>query len=134
MPRAERRVEIHIPSDSPEWLKAAVRALRELLALEEDWDRQGAHQVRAEAVVLALNLLDAVMDEALPSPWIVPRPNGGLQLEWDREGSTVEVVISPDGERFIVCAGDEEWDGSLADIDRLYADLRAIRADEATSA
>lgn len=63
-----------------------------LLELPEGWDSYGAVRIRCEAVTAALRLVDEVRR---CDPHVVPRSDGGVQLEWP--SLDLEIVIGPDG-------------------------------------
>ena len=48
-------------------------------------------------MVFAVQLLSRVMADDTCVPQVVPRYNGGLQLEWHTGGVDLEIVIDPDG-------------------------------------
>jgi len=58
--------------------------------LQPNWDNDNAPAISPEAIKTALSLL-------LVTPFVVPRSNGGIQLEWHQDGLDCEVVIKPDG-------------------------------------
>lgn len=58
---------------------------RHLTALQPDWDTYGAPAITEEAM------------DALGSFSVVPRCNGGLQLEVHSDGCDIEIEISPSG-------------------------------------
>lgn len=72
---------------------AEKKATGRLLALEENWDSYGGQAIRREAVDAAIRLRAAVATE----PSFVPMSNGGVQVEWHRQGFDIELEISPDG-------------------------------------
>lgn len=50
-----------------------------------------------EAIRATESFLYRVLDLSLPRPGVFPRPDGGVQLEWDIDGNDVEVVVSRGG-------------------------------------
>jgi hypothetical protein len=64
------------------------------VALPNDWDQQGARSIREDAALFALELLYRLLTPTSPAPQIVPLAYGGLQLEWHRRGSDLEIEIA----------------------------------------
>lgn len=64
-----------------------------LLALKKNWDSYGGQAIRRKAVDAAIRIRAAVATE----PSFVPMSNGGVQVEWHRQGFDIELEVSPDG-------------------------------------
>ena len=64
--------------------------LDNLRKLKTNWDDQGAVAPTEEAIELAELIINT-------EPVVVPRHNGGVQIEWHCEGADIEVYITPDG-------------------------------------
>jgi len=58
--------------------------------LQPNWDSYNAPAISPTAIKTAMSLL-------LVTPLVVPRSNGGIQLEWHQDGLDWEIVINPDG-------------------------------------
>jgi hypothetical protein len=57
-------------------------------------------------------------------PQIVPVADGGLQLEWHRDGFDLEIEITPIGEAFVDYAtvdGAHSWEGDYSDLNQRIA-------------
>jgi hypothetical protein len=72
--------------------------LDELAALEADWDSYGGLPPTARAIAAASRLMiEAVAcTRQIPSD-IVPFPNGGLQVVWERDLDELQIDVGPDG-------------------------------------
>lgn len=95
----------------PTWVQPVLDRLTELVALPQDWDSYGALPVARQSVEMALSVLSAVMSEGAELPWIVPLPSGGLQLEWHRADSDIEIALDP--AESVICIDDEEIPGGI---------------------
>jgi len=83
-------------SEYPSWLKTMVNQLIEFLYLEENWDTYGARTIDSTSIELTVELILSLVKNNTPQPWVVPTPNGHIQLEWHTKGIDLEVeVISP---------------------------------------
>ena len=72
--------------------------IKELAALESNWDHLGAIQPTTTAVNRAVRLLLHAVKIAAPATFIAPLYDGGLQLEWGPISKRKFVVaIDPDG-------------------------------------
>lgn len=93
-------------------------AIRRFAALAPSWDSYGARPLNPSAVRRILGLLPALLSDNAPEPTIIPTREGGLQVEWHRNGIDLEVRVPPSGPiaHFFADAksGDEhEWEGPL---------------------
>lgn len=81
---------------SQPWFRPTLGQLAEYLRLGDNWDGYGARPIHDSAVKRAVAVLDAVCP-AGPEPWIVPTPEGGLQIEWASDGLEIEIEILASG-------------------------------------
>lgn len=65
------------------WVPVIRKRLNELNALAPNWDSYGGVPLGVEAARGAFELLQLVMEDDSPIPWIVPTSGGGLQIEWN---------------------------------------------------
>jgi len=72
--------------------------LMELNLLKDNWDSYGGKPITELALVGADLLLKALSGIQAVEPFICPCSNGGLQLEWHRNGYDLEIEISPEGQ------------------------------------
>ena len=84
-------------SDVP-GLRALFGRLDELSALEEDWDSYGGRPPTARAIGAASRLIveATTHDGDIPSA-VMPFPNGGLHVIWERGRDELQVDVGPDG-------------------------------------
>ncbi len=111
---------------SPAWLDFTTNRLRNLLRLPASWDTYTARPPEKAAAERALDFLFRHHRFTGATPSIVPLTDGGLQLEWHRDGIDVEVVF-PVGEPvelyFYEEVTGQEWEGP-ADAGFLLFSLR----------
>lgn len=81
------------------WLDLA-QALAGFVALEDDWDGQGAVAPSPQIIIVARGLLIELRDNtSLPPPSRVAAcPMGGILFEWQWPGSYLDAEITPTGE------------------------------------
>lgn len=94
-----------------------VAKLTELGALQQDWDGYGAARVDPWAIVRARQVAEHALEHKLPTPRVLPLPNGGVQLEWGAGPVELELEIEPGGAAAVFVCDDEETgqqiDGAL---------------------
>lgn len=94
------------------WLIGVAERLNELAALPDGWDGRRAPAVSLEACMGAAQVLGELADEQIPRPFISPSLDGGLLMEWDRDGIELDVFVEPDGIATVYYEhGDSGWDG-----------------------
>jgi hypothetical protein len=78
------------------WLSSFTESVEELRRLPEDWDSYGASRIDKAALIGAIRLL---VDNNFqgPSPYVIPTPHGGVQLEWQDARGGVEIIVNRDG-------------------------------------
>jgi hypothetical protein len=74
------------------------KKLEELRKLESNWDSYGGKPITELALEKTDLLLKALLGIQAVEPFVCPCSNGGIQLEWHRNGYTLEIEISPEGE------------------------------------
>src|SRR5438552_11180873 len=79
------------------WAGDVFLRLQQLRGYPKNWDSYGGRPLTTAAYLGAYNLLGRLMFERAPKPSVVPTGPGGVQFEWHKKGSHVEVYISPDG-------------------------------------
>lgn len=80
----------------PAIVREILPRLLELSRLKPGWDSYGAQPLEPRAVAFLLNiLLAATPGEVMVHPQVFPTSSGGLQLEWDRGASHLELRIGP---------------------------------------
>jgi len=99
-------------------LRALALRLDELSVLEEDWDSYGGLPPTARAVAAASRLMiEAVAVTGEVPDAVMPFPNGGLQVIWERGAHELQVDVGPDG-----CLGYLEIQRGAGDPDMREAD------------
>ena len=64
-----------------------------LKSLQRNWDMHDGEPIRRDAILFALDLLDAIMESDSPPPDISPLSFGGIQLEWHQKDIDLEIVV-----------------------------------------
>ncbi|MBX3069146.1 MAG: hypothetical protein KF883_01460 [Thermomicrobiales bacterium] len=113
-----------------EIIDSASKRLQELSRLDANWDSYGARAVGAAATSLAYRLLFDVARRSIDlrihhdksvRPWFVaPLADGGIQIEWRKVGSAIEVEIGNDGSLAYLIEHRDGWyedSGALNDSD-----------------
>ncbi len=115
LPQSEVVVEVSQPE--PTWLYPTLDRLQHLSRLSDNWDSYGGRPLTDEAVFTSLSVIARLLsDESVP-PAIVPTSEGGVQLEWHREGDELEIRVAPGGE--ISAFRFNEAAGEAAEVDRV---------------
>lgn len=122
------KVTVHVYQPEPDWFYPTLSRFQHLTQLSENWDSYGGRPPQDEAVFTALALIARLLirDRSVP-PAIVPTSEGGVQLEWQRDGDELDIRVKPNGEisafRFNEAAGQgaEVDHVSLSDLAPLLA-------------
>lgn len=76
------------------WIPEVRTRLQELTTLKSNWDSYGSSQIDGEVAQGAFELLQHVMEDDSPIPWIVPTSTGGVQIEWNvNDDCFIEVEV-----------------------------------------
>ena len=115
-PKTFRINDIEIEAELSEWVQPTLEALNSKLQLAPNWDSHGALPIDEQRVDDTIKVLIETMSGNTEAPWVVPTTDGGIQLEWHREGEDLEVEIS--GTRtasiyFHNANTGDEWEGPL---------------------
>lgn len=84
------------------WIGPLRLRVEEVLALPAGWNGEGSSPVDPSAVRHALTVIDELGSSE--EPWLVPLPNGHVQLEWF--AGDVVVEVPPAGSTVRVFVGD----------------------------
>lgn len=79
------------PPWCPEWFASAIDDIWRVASLKYDWDGEGSPRPRAEAVKTAVSLLLGLVHYELPTPFVCPLREGGVQIEWRQGRRELEV-------------------------------------------
>ncbi len=128
------RVNVVVISDpwtpsraAPEWLKVVDDQLNAVHRLRDGWDGETARRVTPAAVRTVIELLGDTMALDTAAPAIVPTKDGGLQLEWRRDGVELDVYVGPDGTASAWCReGIREWEDAVLSAARLAKELSRL--------
>lgn len=122
----------------PQWRPYVVEKLRELAHLRSNWDGYGAREIEHGHIRSILDLLDGVMKDETPAPWVIPVSDGNIQVEWHLRGCDLEIE-SVNSSRFLVSFEDfqegaeEEFyvDTDLTQLSRVLDRLTEFAIEEA---
>ena len=108
--------KLDVPLDSArelpdtQWFTPTRDALTSLLQ-DSDIGTSNSHSTQT-SVLGALTILAKILDTRAPPPSVVPTWDGGVQVEWHRNGVDLEIEISPDGNaEYFFASPDEEREG-----------------------
>ena len=75
-----------------------------------------------------MEILTKILDSRTPPPTVVPTYEGGVQVEWHRNGVDLEIEISPDGnaEYFFSSPSEEHEGPAWNEIERLTKYARTV--------
>ena len=84
--------------------------------------------IQLKLVANMLTILIEVLDSQTPPPSVVPTWEGGLQVEWHRNGVDLEIEVSPSGNiEYFFASPDEEREGmAWEEIERLTKYARTV--------
>ena len=86
--------------------------------LEQNWNSYGADPVDREVIIRVARKLIELHRRGEPMPWVVPTPNGGLCLEWEKGKVYAEVELEPDGTGVLYEAPGQEIERDDCDFDQ----------------
>jgi hypothetical protein len=111
------------------WAAEVFLRLQQMRSYPKNWDSYGGRALTTAGYLAANELLGRLMFESTPKPSVVPTGRGGVQFEWHRKGSHIEVYFSPDGNAEVSFEDDfgAEWEGPLTEVaHRLFAVLENL--------
>lgn len=87
-----------------------------------------SRRVQLKVVASMLTILVEILDGRAPPPSVVPAWEGGLQVEWHRNGVDLEIEVSPSGNiEYFFASPDEEREGmAWEEIERLTKYARTV--------
>ncbi len=117
---------MHASAADP-WVVAASVRLGELRTLLPNWNGGNEMPVHGSVVQRTFDLLDVLFDcSDVRQPWIVPLPDGGVQLDWSGDSGEVEVEVHATGVATAFAAigdNEEEWSITATDGMQRLAEL-----------
>lgn len=75
------------------WRAVVEARLKKLGTYPHGWDGYQSSPPHPSVIAYARSVLNSVMQQDTPAPSIVPMSEGGLQLEWHRNGYDIELAI-----------------------------------------
>lgn len=92
--RSPEQITVFDSSDG--WLPEVLQRMGFLLSLPPKWDSHRAIKISEQMAAAVLTFLQEVMNSETLPPSIVPLEDGGLQIEWHRDGIDAEIEFEPD--------------------------------------
>lgn len=122
---ATERGREHLEFDLPSWTSEALARLFSQQALPVGWDSYGGLPVADEHAREAWRFLERFMTDALPLPDFVPLTDGGLQLEWDADGTHVSFTSDEESSPTVwFTTGDESHEVRWDDVPNVLEQFR----------
>lgn len=84
---------IFFGAGSPIWLSEVEQRISEFKSLKSNWDSYGAEPVTEELCSKALKLLTSIKKENLPKPFLSPTPDGGIDIEWNKQSCLLSIKV-----------------------------------------
>jgi len=75
------------------WWKEVNAQVRQLRALEQNWDKMGGTKIRNDVINFSLHMLEKTMDARTPAPNLTPLSNGGIIIEWHEVEIDFEIEV-----------------------------------------
>lgn len=91
IPFGDNRIVLQQPI--PKWCREVVRRICALGDLPDNWDSYGGRRIQAPCAVAAIEIALDLFGPRTPTPIVVPTNQGGLQMEWHRGGTDLELRI-----------------------------------------
>lgn len=91
------RVTFYGFGEPPKWLESAIQRIAVLAHLPANWDSYGAATIEMESVVAAFDVVELAMNADATAPTIVAAKHGGIQFEWDKGDSSLEITVDRTG-------------------------------------
>lgn len=97
-----RPVKVRLRGFSPNAaIVETIEKLYSLTELQTGWNSYGARPIRPDVIYHVARWVPRLILSTTPGPSVVPRVQGGLQLEWHRNGIDLEIFVdSPTDIRF----------------------------------
>lgn len=89
----QQPTRVIVGENLPDWHKAVISRMEQLLQLTSGWDGYAAPPVSLENVYFAIEMLRAICPSDLSAPQIVPGTSGDMQIEWHVGDRSVELHV-----------------------------------------
>jgi hypothetical protein len=110
-------------SQEVDWVPVSQTALEGLSRFRQGWDGFGAVAPTEGSLQMAQRVLRHVPDYA-PRPRILPTTDGGIQIEWYRQGMDITLEVMGPLEVTLFWRDDvAEWEGPLDESPELFTSL-----------
>lgn len=76
------------------WQDEMVGALCRFVELPVGWDGYQGKPLRHDTGMFALQLMNGMMGPHIPSPYLIPVADGGIQIEWHQNKFDIELYIA----------------------------------------
>lgn len=86
-------VEVQASGTLPRSFVKSVEGVAELLSLPPGWNSYSAKPIAPQNAIRAIRLVAEVLEPETPAPSVVPRVQGGIQLEWHAANIDIEVYV-----------------------------------------
>ena len=113
---ADRMAALSQRPPQPRWLQPTIRRMLTLPWDDDNWN-DDARPTDPAAAANLLILLASILDDAAPTPIIVPTWRGGVQAEWHTNGVDLEIEVDPtEPAQYSFCGhtDDEEYEEPVA--------------------
>lgn len=119
--------------DAEWWVSPLIERANVAINLSPNWDSYGALPLDRRSAIIGIQIL---VDSGFPgpTPWLSPTPDGGLHLEWESSGVTLEFEVDPDGEVSVMIDDGNDLEEIPLDQSTAASHLRSLQVAEATVA
>lgn len=98
----EQDISSNFYAGSPNWSPKIEMQLREINSWDPNWDSYGAAKINDEIVAKAFKLLIFIGMDNPPEPIVVPVPDGGVDIEWNKESCLLSIKIREEEVRYLL--------------------------------
>lgn len=112
--------------ENEKWMKATLRDIESLVELDYDWDGEGATPIDENLYPELCYFLSAYLRPTDDAPRLSPYPDGGIQLEWQKDAKTFFVRIGPDmhySAAYVDDYSEQEWPDPMPNLESLYEEM-----------
>lgn len=115
--------QVSVELGSQPWFTSVWARLNKFKKLPLNWNGYGEMPIEDRAIQKTLQLLESVAVDAA-APEVMPMPDGGVQVEWDRGGCELEVEVPASGPLIVLFV---DADGSEQEYALEWAQVGALR-------